>query len=86
MPSPYPNRVKVNCTWYGKEKKIILSRLKTYKRHFCNRGCFNKWKRESGQWHPKKRTRKKVNCDYCNGKVVGIYKLTISENFLIILN
>ena len=60
--------VKTKCDFCGAEIKVKPSKMKKFKRHFCNKDCFNKWSKYNtpkGKDSPHYKEKAKLTCEYC---------------------
>ena len=60
--------VKTKCDFCRAEIKVKPSKMKKFKRHFCNKDCFNKWSKYNtpkGKDSPHYKEKAKLTCEYC---------------------
>jgi len=56
-------RIKVNCSFCGKELLVQRHKFKNNKNHFCNQECYHKW--NVGSNNPIYKEKIIIKCDYC---------------------
>ena len=76
--------VVVKCAWCGQEKKIIPSKVKNRKNHFCNLKCRVEWQKENSKGKNNLNWRggeKKAKCAFCENMLyMNKYRLKRSHH------
>jgi len=64
-------KIKVACTWCGKEKETYASKCKPYKKSFCGDACKGKWmsKNTMGKNNSHYKAKVEIPCAFCGEKL-----------------